>query len=271
MSFRSAEKRGSVRQLVRVLRVLFLTLGPVGCVGSPAPDSFTTASVPKSDGLRGAIGTAAVANTLKPDPPTEQVSRASRVAFFNSVAFPFASAVQGDSWKRVTDRDTTRYLAACAAKRVCANQTARSAVMLLEQANGQDAVSQIGLVNSGINDLVRYASDQQLYGVPDYWADLDQTLMVGAGDCEDLAIAKMQLLRLLGFKPADLNLVLLKDERRKVFHAVLVVQVDDGNFVLDSITDAVRQDGEIKDYLPLVSFNSGRSWIYGSRMPRQGV
>lgn len=271
MSFGSAEKRGSVRPFVRVLRVLFLTLGPVGCVAGPAPDSFTTASIPKSDGLRGAMDTAAVANTLKPDPFTEQASPASRVAFFNSVAFPFSSAVQGDSWKRVTDRDTTRYFAACVAKRVCANQTARAAVMLLEQANGQDAVSQIGLVNSGINDLMRYASDQQLYGVSDYWADLDQTLLVGAGDCEDLAIAKMQLLQQLGFKPADLHLVLLKDERRKVFHAVLVVQVDDSNFVLDSVTDVVRHDGDIEGYLPLVSFNSDRSWIYGSRSSRQGV
>ena len=271
MGFELAGRRGRVRQLVQMLRVLFLALGPVGCVAGPAPDSFTTASIPKSDRLRGAIDAAGVADTLKPDPPAEQKSPASKVAFFNSVAFPFASAVQGDSWKRVADRDTTRYFAACAAKRVCANQTARSAAALLEQANGLDAASQIGLVNSGINDLVRYASDQQLYGTSDYWADLDQTLLVGAGDCEDLAIAKMQLLQQLGFKPADLHLVLLKDERRKVFHAVLVVQVEDGNFVLDSMTNAVRHDGEVKDYLPLISFNSDRSWIYGSRMPRRGV
>lgn len=265
MSFELAGRWVSVRHFVTMLQLLFLALGSVGCVAGHAPDTFTTASIPKSDGLRGPIDAAAVADTLKSDTPEEQANPGSRVTFFNSVAFPFSSAVQGDSWRRVRDRGTTRYFAACVAERLCANQTARAAVMLLEQADGQDAVSQISLVNSGINDLVRYVPDQQLYGTSDYWADLDQTLLVGAGDCEDLAIAKMQLLQQLGFESADLHLVLLKDERRKVFHAVLVVQVNGSNFVLDSITDAVRHDGEIKDYLPLVSFNSDRSWIYGSR------
>lgn len=269
MSFRSAEKRGRVRQFAAVLQTLFLTLGSMGCVANSTPSPLTTGSITKSEGLRGPIDSPVVAKRLTPDPLAEQASGASRVAFFNSVAFPFSSAVQGDSWKRVRDSDTTRYFAACMTTNLCANQTARSAATLLEHADGQDAASQISLVNSGINGLVRYASDQQLYGVSDYWADLDQTLLVGAGDCEDLAIAKMQLLRRLGFEPQDLTLVLLRDERREVFHAVLVVRTGGRNLVLDSVTDAIREDGEIPDYLPLLSFSSDRSWIYGSRTWKQ--
>jgi predicted transglutaminase-like cysteine proteinase len=42
-------------------------------------------------------------------------------------------------------------------------------------------------------------------GVADFWANAGETLRRGTGDAEDIAIAKMQVLKAAGFDPKDLT------------------------------------------------------------------
>lgn len=77
-----------------------------------------------------------------------------------------------------------------------------------------DALAKIDAVNRYVNARVAYVNDIRLSGVEDRWSTGTATLALGKGDCEDYAIAKMQMLRRAGFADQDLYLVVLRDLRR---------------------------------------------------------
>jgi hypothetical protein len=56
-------------------------------------------------------------------------------------------------------------------------------------------------VNTWFNVNIEYGRDIFIYGKKEYWASLDETLEHGAGDCDDIAIAKYQTLKALGLEP----------------------------------------------------------------------
>ena len=77
-------------------------------------------------------------------------------------------------------------------------------------------------VNAWANEHIRYEDDQALYGRPDYWASAPQTLKRRAGDCEDIAILKYQLLAAAGIPRDTMFLTVARDLVRHADHAVLV-------------------------------------------------
>ena len=70
-----------------------------------------------------------------------------------------------------------------------------------------DGVRQLAAVNDFVNDAITYVEDRQQYGVSDYWALLSETVLRGQGDCEDIAIAKLQTLAYLGWDLSHLALL----------------------------------------------------------------
>jgi predicted transglutaminase-like cysteine proteinase len=127
----------------------------------------------------------------------------------------------------------------------------------------------LSLVNTWINDAITFESDLQNYGVSDYWASARESLARGRGDCEDYAIAKLQLLRAAGVPADALYLVVARDLVRRADHALLLVRLDDGFWVLDSATDDVLPAEAVADYRPIVTFSAGREWMHGyRRLPR---
>ena len=74
----------------------------------------------------------------------------------------------------------------------------RLASALIRDIPGPATAATLAAVNSWTNARVRYVEDSAGYGRADYWADASRTLRRGTGDCEDIAIAKMQLLAALG-------------------------------------------------------------------------
>jgi hypothetical protein len=68
-----------------------------------------------------------------------------------------------------------------------------------------------------------------LYGKLDYWATPAEILLRGSGDCEDFAILKMTALIRAGLPGNTLSLVVVRDNGRGVFHAVLAVTVKEEN------------------------------------------
>lgn len=93
---------------------------------------------------------------------------------------------------------------------------------------------EISRVNRRINQTVRAVSDDRQYGLSDYWTYPTG----GAGDCEDFALAKKRELIARGF-PANRLLLATVHSARTGPHAVLVVRLDEGDFVLDNLNDEI--------------------------------
>ena len=127
--------------------------------------------------------------------------------------------------------------------------------------NGAQAT--IAAVNSWANAKIRYVEDRQLYGQADYWADAKTTLRRRAGDCEDIAIAKMALLAGAGVRREDMYLTIARDLVRGADHALLVVKSQGRFWLLDNNTDRLVDASTANDYRPILSYSAGGKWLHG--------
>ena len=130
---------------------------------------------------------------------------------------------------------------------------------------GRAPLDRLDSINRFVNQRVRFVNDIQQYGVSDQWVTAAETLRRGRGDCEDFAIAKLQMLRRAGFADRDLYLVILRDVGRRADHAVLVVRADGRLLVLDNGTSRIVDSEMIADYRPIFSFSGTSSWTHGYR------
>ena len=115
---------------------------------------------------------------------------------------------------------------------------------------------QIAFVNQSV-----YVTDAANYGLRDYWATALEFL-VRSGDCEDYAIAKYQSLRLLGWPPEALRLVVVQDVLRDLPHAVLAAYLGDAIYILDNLSDTVLEQAQVENYVPYYSVNEITRWAY---------
>lgn len=130
------------------------------------------------------------------------------------------------------------------------------------------AVGKLESVNRYVNHRVRFVDDSVRFGHNDVWSAAAATLHAGRGDCEDYAIAKLQLLRAAGVADRDLYLTIVRDLVRRADHAVLVVRAAGHMFVLDNGTDELLDSEDVADYRPVLTFASTGEWIHGyRRMP----
>lgn len=136
---------------------------------------------------------------------------------------------------------------------------------LVTQNRRLDRAAQVRNVNAWVNARIAYTEDLRQYGTADHWASAAQSLTTGRGDCEDYAIAKMQILRALGIAPDSMYLVITRDLVRRADHAVLALELDGELLVLDNETDQILRSNEIRDYRPVLSFNGAKRWTHGYR------
>jgi len=129
-----------------------------------------------------------------------------------------------------------------------------------------DEVAQLEAVNRYVNRRVQFVDDDKRFGRADVWTSADQTLTAGKGDCEDYAIAKLQLLRRAGFSDRNLYLVIVKDLVSRADHAVLVVRAAGRMYVLDNGTEALLDSESIRDYRPILTFAANGTWTHGYRI-----
>jgi predicted transglutaminase-like cysteine proteinase len=125
------------------------------------------------------------------------------------------------------------------------------------------ALDRLDAVNRYVNARVTFTDDRRQYRTADLWSSASETLRHGRGDCEDYAIAKLQMLRNAGFADRDLYLVIVKDLVRRADHAVLVVRAEGRMLLLDNGTDRVADAANAQDYRPVLSFNAGHVWTHG--------
>ena len=89
-------------------------------------------------------------------------------------------------------------------------------------------------VNTRINAAIKPQSDQDLYGVPEFWA-----YPATAGDCEDYVLQKQKELSAAGIPSGNLLITVVRDEKGEG-HAVLTVATAEGDFVLDNRRNDIR-------------------------------
>ncbi len=133
---------------------------------------------------------------------------------------------------------------------------------MLAKLEGKDPRTQLDVVHRYMNEA-RYIIDPINWGVKDYWATPGQFFFKD-GDCEDYAIAKYMSLRRLGFDKDKMRIVVLQDLNLRIAHAVLVVQMDGRNLVLDNQIDEVVDATTIRHYRPYYSINETAWWLHRS-------
>ncbi|MBC2666310.1 transglutaminase-like cysteine peptidase [Novosphingobium flavum] len=138
-----------------------------------------------------------------------------------------------------------------------------SAIRRLGFATGGDLESRLRAVNGWTNAHVRYVEDAAQFGRADYWADAGETLRRGAGDCEDIAIVKLQLLAASGVPRDAMFLTIARDLLRHADHALLIVRDGERFWMLDNATDTLVDAGASADYRPVFSFGEHGKWLHG--------
>jgi len=84
-------------------------------------------------------------------------------------------------------------------------------------------------VNSYVNRVIEPVTDEELYGVAEYWTYPRQ----GKGDCEDYVLLKRKMLMDRGWPVTSLLITVVRDTKNQG-HAVLTVVTDRGDYVLDN-------------------------------------
>jgi predicted transglutaminase-like cysteine proteinase len=136
---------------------------------------------------------------------------------------------------------------------------------------------QAAYVQSAVSHAILSQADSRDCSDDGYWAAGSETLARGLGDCFDVAIAKMEALRILGFADKDLYLTTgyfrSKDEpagRRGT--AALLVRIDDRFWLLpegtDSVIDASSSAGELAEFSPYITYGYHMTWVHGEFVTR---
>ncbi|MEE4279043.1 MAG: transglutaminase-like cysteine peptidase [Halieaceae bacterium] len=139
---------------------------------------------------------------------------------------------------------------------------------LLKAARSAPAVDKLQAANDFFNTRLAWRSDEEIYGVEDYWATPLEVLGRRAGDCEDFSIAKYITLVALGVPADSLRLVyvtaLLTSGLRQA-HMVLAWYDDPGEppLILDNVNPRLLRADERSDLIPIFSFNTRDLWVSG--------
>ena len=111
-------------------------------------------------------------------------------------------------------------------------------------------------VNVAVNTNIFPRTDQEVFGVPEYWA-----YPTTQGDCEDFVLLKQYMLEREGI-PASALLITVVRQSNGDGHAVLTLRTDQGDFILDNLNNQIVA-WQATDYTYLkrqAADNAGR-WV----------
>ncbi len=115
---------------------------------------------------------------------------------------------------------------------------------------------EIVAVNVGVNAAIKPVNDLDIYGKDEVWAYPE-----GAGDCEDYVLEKRRDLMRQGLSLSNLLITVVRKPDGEG-HAVLTVRTDKGDFILDNLTDSVRQwDATGYRFLKRQATNHTGRWV----------
>src|SRR5258707_12534321 len=116
----------------------------------------------------------------------------------------------------------------------CQSPAALQFLAIVDSGRALEGRARIGEINRAVNLNLKPVSDLALYGAEDVWSPPLATFAMGAGDCEDYAIAKFVALQEVGVSADDLRIVILQDDIRKEYHTVVAARLDGNWPMLDN-------------------------------------
>ena len=183
------------------------------------------------------------------------VNRALGPTMLGTVALPIRAVRFADSWARAREDASA----------------SRALQRMIAPARNFGRLQQVNFVQAVVHDRIRWMSDATQWGQHDNWASANQTLARGAGDMEDRAILKMQVLRALGFDRNDLFITLGRDRVAGPI-TVLMVRLGDRFFMLDDTGGpAVLLDRRGFEFQPQISFGWNGSWVHARTIRRAAM
>jgi predicted transglutaminase-like cysteine proteinase len=139
----------------------------------------------------------------------------------------------------------------------CPEREWRALVRSLE---GLSLRAKILAVNDAINRHP-YVPSEVNWHESNHWETPFEFLRKG-GQCQDYAVTKYLLLRAAGVPAADLRVVVVRDTRLGLDHAVTVAYVGGKALLLDNLRRAVVSAASVHDYQPYYSINEQGWWLY---------
>ncbi len=138
---------------------------------------------------------------------------------------------------------------------------------LIRQGQGNSDLEKLEKVNSFFNRNLSYVDDIQIWGVNDYWATPIEFISLGAGDCEDYAIAKYFTLKAMGVSESKLNIAYVKALEINKPHMVLSYYSKPAEepLILDNLINAIKPSSQRSDLVPIFSFNGSGLWMAQQR------
>ena len=133
----------------------------------------------------------------------------------------------------------------------CQSQAALQFLAIVDAGRNLEGRARLGEINRAINLKLKPKSDLALYGEEDVWTSPLATFAIGAGDCEDYAIAKFVALQEAGVSPDDLRIVILRDDHREEDHAVVAARLDGNWLMLDNRHMVLVEDQLVRRYRPV--------------------
>jgi predicted transglutaminase-like cysteine proteinase len=133
-------------------------------------------------------------------------------------------------------------------------------------------MEKLELTNDFLNNIP-WIADSDLWKREDYWATPFETLTTFGGDCEDMAIGKYAMLRLMGILDDSLGFAYV-ETRKKERHMVLVFKENDDSplYVLDKQNPDVLPGPERQDLLAIYVFqNDGKLYIIDNKGGKRSV
>ena len=111
-------------------------------------------------------------------------------------------------------------------------------------------------INKEVNSTIIAMTDLEVYGKDEAW-EYPKT----AGDCEDFVLLKRRKLMERGLAVSDLLITVVRKPDGEG-HAVLTLRTNDGDFILDNLSDDVKlwTDTNYTYLKRQASFNTGR-WV----------
>ncbi|PSS48127.1 transglutaminase [Enterobacter sp. FS01] len=124
----------------------------------------------------------------------------------------------------------------------------------------QDTLKQ---VNQFFNARMAFRDDIVVWKQQDYWATPIEFLRKGAGDCEDLALAKYFTLREMGVPANQLRITYVKALELNQAHMVVTWYSTPTAIplVLDNLKTAILPATQRTDLLPVYAFNGEGLWL----------
>lgn len=166
---------------------------------------------------------------------------------FGTVAVPFGTTPVSARWTRI----------------MTAPVNAASLARFTAAAQSYSSQQKVQFVQAAINRAVRSRTGGGPCGTDDgYWAAATETLARGTGDCIDIAIAKVEALRQLGFSSADLYLVTGRVFSGRL-EAGLLVRIGSQFWMLDAHSDQIVEADRMTSFSPIVTYGTGMTWAHG--------